>query len=217
MQEHHLLVRRTARYYSLGSITPDTEYVWIACHGYGQLARRFLRKFDFLSDTGHYILAPEGLSRFYWQGLTGEVAASWMTKDDRLHEIQDFCNYLDTLLEKTLQDFDRPPKLVLFGFSQGCATIIRWMMDRFPKVHRAILWAGLFPEDINYLPHQEYLRDTHFHFIYGTEDQYLTPEREAIHRKLLADQQLKVQIHSFKGPHQVDRQVLMDFVQEYLV
>ena len=42
MQEHHLSVERTARYYTLGSLDGPRD-VWFVCHGYGQLAARFLK------------------------------------------------------------------------------------------------------------------------------------------------------------------------------
>ncbi|MCB0640112.1 MAG: dienelactone hydrolase family protein [Phaeodactylibacter sp.] len=212
MEEHHLQVQRTARYYTLGTLTENTTHLWIACHGYGQLASRLIRKFEGVDLQRHFIVAPEGLSRFYWQGVTGQVAASWMTKADRLHEIEDYSNYLQELLE--LFCHQRPDlKVVLFGFSQGCATIMRWMMAKFPKVDRAVLWAGLFPEDISYRPHYRYLEQTKFHFIYGTEDEYLTPERQAMHEALMQQEGLEVAVQSFEGKHHIDRAVLESLVR----
>src|SRR5207245_4750618 len=65
LQEHHLAVAKTARYYSLGEPGPATRQLWYVCHGYGQLAGRFLRHFEPLDDGSRVIIAPEGLSRFY--------------------------------------------------------------------------------------------------------------------------------------------------------
>src|SRR6266702_1932697 len=64
LEEHHLSVARTARYFTLGSPRGVAE-VWFACHGYGQLAGRFLEKLRALDDGRRYLVAPEGLSRFY--------------------------------------------------------------------------------------------------------------------------------------------------------
>src|SRR5437867_9573715 len=44
LQEHHLTVSRTARYFTLGESPRGVEEVWFACHGYAQLAGRFLEK-----------------------------------------------------------------------------------------------------------------------------------------------------------------------------
>ena len=50
MQEHHLSVTRTARYFTLGSLDNNTQQVWFVLHGYGQLAQFFIRKFEILND-----------------------------------------------------------------------------------------------------------------------------------------------------------------------
>ncbi len=101
MDAHHLPVGRTARYYTLGPIGAATRQVWFACHGYGQLAERFLQRFEPLDDGAHLIVAPEGLSRFYLSDNPRErrVGATWMTREDRLNEIADYVRYLDTLCE----------------------------------------------------------------------------------------------------------------------
>ena len=213
MEEHHLKVARTARYYSLGKITESTTHLWIVCHGYGQLASRVIQKFNHIDLTKNFVIAPEGLSRFYWQGVTGVVAASWMTKADRLHEIEDYSNYLQELLE-IYQTKHPHLKVVFFGFSQGCATIIRWMMAKFPKLDQAILWAGFFPEDLNYLPHQGYLKDINFQFIYGDKDEYLTPGRISMHEQLIVDQKLVVKSQAFSGKHVIDRKILTKVVEK---
>ncbi|GJM32781.1 MAG: esterase [Saprospiraceae bacterium] len=208
MEEHSLKVSRTARYYSLGKAGKHIKNLWIVCHGYGQLASRIIQKFDAFDDGETLIIAPEGLSRFYWEGVTGMVAASWMTKAGRLDEINDYANYLSLLYEKTLTSLPDDVQICLFGFSQGCATQVRWIMEKFPRFHHLILWAGFFPEDLDYLPHQPYFSDKDIRLIYGTEDQFLTPERLEMHKRLLEVNQLKVKVKTFKGKHLIDREEL---------
>src|SRR5207247_10756362 len=72
LQEHHLTVSRTARYFTLGESPRGAEEGWFACHGYAQLAGRFLEKLRVLEDRRRYVVAPEGLSRVY---LTESPAA----------------------------------------------------------------------------------------------------------------------------------------------
>ena len=100
--EHHLTVSRTASYQQLGTLSARTRRVWFVCHGYGQLAAYFVRHFAFLAeaDPTTVVIAPEGLSRFYLTGNGGRVGASWMTRDDRLHEIADHINFLNQLSAK---------------------------------------------------------------------------------------------------------------------
>ncbi|MDE3054320.1 MAG: phospholipase, partial [Gemmatimonadota bacterium] len=87
MAEHHLRVRRTARFHSLGEFGPGVREIWIACHGYGQLAGRFLRHFRAAAHPERLIVAPEALSRFYLDnalphGPDARVGATWMTRED---------------------------------------------------------------------------------------------------------------------------------------
>ena len=50
VREHHLEVTRTARYHTLGEAGAATEQVWFVCHGYRQLAARFLIRFRGLDE-----------------------------------------------------------------------------------------------------------------------------------------------------------------------
>ncbi|MEZ4903841.1 MAG: hypothetical protein R2822_19865 [Spirosomataceae bacterium] len=59
MQQHHLTIQRTARYFTLGALDTSTQQVWFVLHGYGQLAEFFIKKFDVLDDGKTYIIAPE--------------------------------------------------------------------------------------------------------------------------------------------------------------
>lgn len=205
---HTILINKTAHYYTIGTPGKHVEYCWIACHGYGQLAQYFIRKFDVIANEETLIIAPEGLSRFYTEGFSGKVGASWMTKEDRLLEIEDYTNYLSTLYHHFIPQLADNVKIILFGFSQGCATQLRWIMRSFPKFDHLILWAGLVPEDLDYLSHQAYFSDKKLHFIYGNNDPFITPERLSYHAQLIEDQQLKVHVSTFEGEHILDRTIL---------
>lgn len=201
-------VDRTAHYYTLGRPGPHVKYCWIACHGYGQLASRFIRKFDVVAGDDAFVLAPEGLSRFYWDGFSGDVVASWMTRADRLDEIEDYANYLQKLYDHFIPQLAPDVRIILFGFSQGVATQVRWMMRRFPAFHHLVAWAGTVPEDLDYHPHLEYFHRRRLHFVYGTEDQFLTPERRQWHEAMLREKQLSFAVQTFAGRHVVDREAL---------
>src|SRR3989475_8204908 len=97
LQEHRISVTRTARYFTLGDPAGGVEEVWFACHGYAQLAGRFLEKLRVLEDGRRYVVAPEGLSRFYLTESPTErrVGATWMTREDRLSESDDYVRALD--------------------------------------------------------------------------------------------------------------------------
>ena len=92
--EHHLTVQRTARYYTLGESTEQIQNIWFCLHGFGQLAKYFGRKFTDVADDETIVVVPEGLSRLYLNGEYQRVGASWLTREDREHEISDFLAYL---------------------------------------------------------------------------------------------------------------------------
>ena len=130
ISKNTLLVPKTARYYTLGAAPYITKTVWFVLHGYGQAAEYFIRHFSDLDLGMNVVIAPEGLSRFYVNGLTGRVGASWMTKEDREDEIKDQCEYLNAVAMDAGIDLQNPKqKIVLLGFSQGTATTVRWLLN----------------------------------------------------------------------------------------
>src|SRR5690606_24237990 len=116
MQTHHIPVMRSARYYTLGELNAKTSHVYIALHGYGQLASSIIHKFDDLIDGQVFVIAPEGLSRFYWDGMTGQVGASWMTKEDRNLEIEEYCDFLQSIYAHFFPKIPTHAQIHLLGF-----------------------------------------------------------------------------------------------------
>lgn len=213
MQKHAFPVQRTAHVYTLGQPGPQVRNLILACHGYGQAAERFVRKFDGIAGDDTLVVAPEGLSRFYWGGFDGEVVASWMTRGDRLDEIADYSAYLSQLIAHFLPQCALNAQLILFGFSQGCATIMRWAVRAQPDATHLVFWAGSIPEDIDYSPLHAYFANRQLHSFVGNEDPFLTPQAIAAHETMLAQKGLTVQQHSFAGKHTVVRSVLHDWYE----
>lgn len=207
-QTHKLAVRKTAHYATIGTPSKQVRRCWIVCHGYGQLAKNFIRRFDVLDDGATLVIAPEGLSRFYWGGFSGEPVASWMTKEDRLDEIADYAAFLQTLYDIYVPQLADDVEITLLGFSQGAATQCRWLLRHFPLFHHLVLWAGLLPEDLDYRPHHDYFSGKKLCFVYGRQDPFLTEERLAWQKGFAAGQRLDFDIKAFEGVHEIDREVL---------
>ena len=212
--EHHLTVARTARYQQLGELSGRTRRVWFVCHGYGQLAAYFVRHFAFLvenhDDTA--VIAPEGLSRFYLHGNGGRVGASWMTRDDRLAEIDDHVAFLNQLATLVLANCPADVEITVLGFSQGTATVSRWLTRAAFRPAHLILWAGSFPEDIAPDAAQELLQDLPLSIVIGSNDEYVSlAQAEQQHQHL---QQLgaAVQLLTFAGKHELNRAMLEKLV-----
>lgn len=209
MYHHHKLkVERTAHYFSIGEANKNITRLVIACHGQGQRSKFFVRRFDVLDDGKTLVLAPEALSKYYLKNFTGDVGASWMTKEDRLDEIADYANYLQQLYDKYVPLLNENVEITLLGFSQGGATIFRWMMEKFPVVHRLILFSGMVPEDLDYKPYLDYFNSKKLIWIYGTSDHFLTEKRLEFHYKVLAQNKLAYEEITFDGGHEMRREEL---------
>ncbi|MBC3786924.1 alpha/beta hydrolase [Spirosoma utsteinense] len=217
MTEHHLSVQRTARYYTLGTLTDQTTHIWFCLHGFGQLASFFSKKFTGLDNGKTLVVVPEGLSRLYLNGKYERVGASWITREDKQHEIHDFVAYLNTLYEIILDG--RDPNLfhiTLLGFSQGAATACRWLDGNgMNSIHvdRLILWAGFFSNGIGDLIDPEKLKDVETHYVYGAQDEFLAliKDIDAYKARLLFDvPNLKTTV--FEGGHRVEPSVLANLI-----
>lgn len=213
---HQLSVQRTAHYYRLGTPGPGIQRIWLVCHGYGQAAASFIRRFREIAGPHDLVLAPEGLSRFYWGGFDGPVVSSWMTRGDRLDEMADFSSYLSQLLEIYQQQCPPTAQLILLGFSQGVATQVRWIVRRFPPFNHLILWAGMLPEDIHYPPHHSFFSGRGLHFFYSLDDPFVA-KRLTEQRAVIAQSGLVVQEQQYEGGHEVVPEVLAQWSATTLI
>ena len=209
-QEHHLPVVRTARYYQLGELSAATRRVWVVAHGYGQLAMYFIRHFAFLAeaDPSLVIIAPEGLSRFYLQGTGGRVGATWMTREDRLTEIDDYVAYLNQLSESILSQSAPQVTVTVLGFSQGAATVCRWLTQAsFRPVH-LVLWAGAFPPDMDFTKASDLLQGLPVTLVCGTEDEFVSEEALQKQLRFFQEMQIEPRLIRFEGKHALNATAL---------
>ena len=186
-----------------------TRQVWFVLHGYGQLAEYFIRKFETIRDDHTYIVAPEALSRFYLNGNSGRVGASWMTREERLTEIDDYVAYLDSLYKTVFQHHSPDNvRVTVLGFSQGTATACRWITQGTLRCDRLILWAGYFANgildviDLNRLP----ASDTYF--VYGNEDEFLNQIDTTEYLAKLKTDLPFLKVLEYDGGHAIDTKVL---------
>lgn len=211
--EHHLPVTRTARYYTRGAAAQARE-VWFACHGYGQLARYFLRRFEPLDDGSRLLVAPEALSRFYLGDPGGShaharVGATWMTREDRLREIDDYLGYLDAVYREVMAAGVPPgARVVVLGFSQGVATACRWAALGQARVDELVLWAERIPPDLDLPRAAQRLRATRVRLVAGTADPSLSPGAPEEERRRLARHGIEAAVLTFPGGHELDADTL---------
>lgn len=209
--EHHIPVTRTARYFTLGELNEKTKEIWILIHGHRQLAGDFISEFKELADTGHFLIAPEGLMRFYVKGDFGNVGASWMTKEDRESDIKDYVNYLDRLFFDEIMPKAKvnSVKINALGFSQGAATLSRWLTLGKAEVTRAVFWCGNLAHDIDYSKYTV-LKDTELLLVFAADDPYYKDDFPKQQNEILSSAGLKPQSFTFKGGHEISVKLMKE-------
>lgn len=212
-ERHQITVKRTAQYYVLGNLY-KAETIWIVLHGYGYAAEFFAKKFEALVNKNTCVISPEALSKFYVNGVDGRVGASWMTKENREAEIEDYLYYLNTLYDEiiTLRK-NNPFKLNVLGFSQGGATSARWVAQTTAKPDNFIMWASVFPDDMPFEVFEK--NNTNVYFLYGDKDVFLTKSRVALQKKKLQDAGLDIKLIPFFGKHDIPEAVLLEQVEKF--
>ncbi|MDX5346926.1 MAG: phospholipase [Hymenobacteraceae bacterium] len=201
-------VPRTARFAQIGEATAATNEVWVVCHGYGQLAKYFLRNFTSVAAPNRVVVAPEALSKFYLNGFSGRVGASWMTKEDRLDEIADYCRYLELLLEQILEKCAENATVNVLGFSQGAATVCRWLAGSRYRCHKLVLWTGAFPPDVDYSVVAGVLSRAKLVYVHGNQDALIDEARLQENLQLLQEIGLQPKLLRFEGKHELNKEVL---------
>ncbi len=214
MNEGFITINKTARYFTLGELNEQTSTIWFVCHGYGDLAQKFLQNFTLLENEEHFIVAPEALSRFYLKGVNGKVGASWMTKEARESEIQDYVNYLDRLYHSLLYDHQESVKINILGFSQGAATVSRWISNNNCKVDNFILWAGLFPPDLDFKVDQEIFQKLNVWLMHGTDDTTVKSEKVVHQAEVLSENHIPHQTIEYEGGHEITDQGLEKLISK---
>lgn len=200
--EEKLPFYKTYRY-EVSNQELEFDTVLYALHGYGQLAKYFIRKFSKVFENV-LVVTPEGPHRFYLQGANGRVGASWMTKEAREDDIEDNIHWLNKL-DKVITEKYQPKRRILLGFSQGGATAARWYHKGTVSFDGMILWACVFPPDLN--PEVEIKSVSNQHFVIGSDDEYYQGESQ---EELISFFRNKgYQIHQFEGKHDINVELIV--------
>lgn len=213
--EHHINVRRTARYYTLGEPGEKTRDVWFVCHGYNQLAGDFIREFEPIAAESRVIVAPEALSRYYiatepvFHSAEAKIGATWMTRADREAEIADYVAYLDDLYDEIFTHARRAEvSVTVVGFSQGGTTANRWLTRGRSRADRLIMWGALLASDMDLNQAATFFRDVELVIVYGRRDQFADEGMIANYEKLLHEKKVPYKLITFDGGHRMDRATL---------
>ena len=205
---------RTARVAILGEFNEEVKECWIVMHGYRQLASRFLRRFEPFAADSRVIVAPEGLSRFYLYDQRPHVGASWMTREDRLHEIEDQLQYLENLHQHLKEQLFPNTKWHLFGFSQGVATVWRWLLQGTLRPASLTICCGVLPRESSPLLENK-LKDLPLCKIYALKDEFIPVGKAKEHAEKVANAYPQTQNLAVDGPHELHSQMMSIWMSEF--
>lgn len=211
---------KTARYVVLGPEDGPADEVWVACHGYGQLATYFARHFQSVvgASSKRLIVVPEALSRFYLDGpgagdRYSRIGATWMTKEERETDIADVTRYLDDVLVAACARADVDPisvPLGALGFSQGTATASRWLAlspllaRRSRPADHLVIWGSGLAHDIELAT----FKGIPLTLVAGDRDEIATPGRIVREEARLREAGLPHQLVRYDGGHRLHAETL---------
>lgn len=202
VREHQLEIQNHLRFLQMGDQDKCNHLVYVL-HGYGQLVRYFAKKFEDLDLLNKTFVFPEGLHRFYLNGTSGRVGASWMTKEWREQDIRTNIQMLNKL-HVELSSKLTPSRISVIGFSQGGATAARWIQNGLIPCDDFISWASVFPPDLP-LNNEGPLAGKSY-FVIGSNDPYFPNESK---QEILAQHQaLGFTLVPFEGEHDIDLEVV---------
>ncbi len=208
INEKSISVKKTARYFTIIPESNCIKSIWFVIHGYAQLAEEFIKEFDFLQDGSSVIIAPEGLSKFYFRNKTG---ASWMTKEDRINEINDYVGYLDAVFDELQSSFDLSnSKANILGFSQGVHTAVRWFTKSKYDFSGLILCSSDFPKDADFKELKKKLAVSQLYYLFGKYDEIISVEKFNESLDLLKTNAVPYKDIVFEGKHEIDRKSITD-------
>ncbi|HKP16118.1 MAG TPA: hypothetical protein VJT85_08635 [Gemmatimonadaceae bacterium] len=213
---HSLHVRRTARYYTIGPIHGFPRELWIVAHGYAQLARRFVKWFSPLDDGTRLIVAPEGLSRFYLDPVAERraqaeprVGATWMTREDRESEITDYVDYLEHLASEVRRHLSGAgPRIVVLGFSQGTATVCRWLASSDLRADQIVLWSGGIPPELDVAAWSARLHGAALTLVAGESDEMVPASAVVAEGERLSAAGVAFNLLRYPGGHRLEADAL---------
>ncbi len=136
-----------------------------------------------------------------------------MTSEDRENEIADYVGYLDTLLADLRSRASRDLTVTVLGFSQGAATVSRWVARSRPNISRLVLWGGLLPPELKDPAQIGGLASQPLHFVVGKTDRYF--KLDLIKSEF--EQFKRLGIHAllteFEGGHVIEPTILQDLAK----
>lgn len=205
-EEKQVSYKITNTYSTLNEYTSKTKNVWLVFHGIGYLSRYFMKYFKDLNPEENYVIAPQAQSKYYLNNKYTHVGASWLTKENTEEEFENVLNYLKEVFKA--EGLDKVENLNVLGYSQGVSIATRFVAREKIQCKNLILLSGKVPQELA-TKDFEFLTDTKFSFIYGTQDEYLKAGVVKVEHERLKELFPKnLNVITFDGGHEVRPEIL---------
>jgi predicted esterase len=196
---HTIEARTHGRYLVDRPDAPGLAPMLVGFHGYAETAETMMENLRALARSDHgtirdwCLVSVQALHRFY--NRRRDVAANWMTRQDRELEIANNTAYVWSVVRAVERDHRARRPLVFVGFSQGVAMAYR--AAAAGACDGLILLAGDVPPDVaprvSELPPILLGR--------GKGDEWYTAEKSAADRAVLSGAGVTVTEHVFDAGH----------------
>lgn len=212
MSKHFLPVEQQQQVHTLGELDTETQHLWLGLHGYGQRVEFFERHFREAVVPGRAFVFPQAPHKFYLSGVEGRVGASWMTKEERLVDIDNQRTYLNAVVEWATKKAPNA-KLHIVGFSQGVATGMRYLGYNARPIASLLAWAGSWPPDLDERS-TEVLKTIRFKAWFGSDDPFIGRDKQTFMRSHYFDHyQFSPEVETYQGGHHFEKTSLYSAIQ----
>ena len=194
----HLIDATVHGRYLLRPAAADPAGVLVGFHGYGESAGPHLEALLEIPGVEAWTVASiQGLHPFYTR--SGEVVASWMTRQDRETAIEDNIAYARAAVAEILTAAGDALPLVYAGFSQGVAMAYRAAAGAGHSCSGLIALAGDVPPE---LPGRDLDGFPRVLIGRGVADAWYTEEKLTEDVTLLRRKGVAVEFERFEGGHE---------------
>jgi predicted esterase len=112
----------------------------------------FAAQLSNLNSPERLLILPEALSRYTLPpGPDGSLStgATWFAASDLLPDLADLTTYLNALAEMILAACPPNTPVTVLGYGHGAAAACRWLASNHIDYERLILYAAIFPPEID--------------------------------------------------------------------
>jgi predicted esterase len=196
--ERAIAVPTHGRYIIEEPVGADSARLLVGFHGYAEAAEAQFARLQSIRPAQPWLrVSIQGLHRFY-RGRTGDVVASWMTKQDRELAMDDNISYVTAVIDELARA--APVTSVAFaGFSQGVAMAFRAAVRSKYRVAGVIALGGDVPPELD----ARALATVNAALIgRGSADQWYGSKTLASDVERLRSARVRVFVEEFDGGHE---------------